>query len=577
MKTRMIAGLVAMAGLASGAMAQVTISQVYGGGGNSGSMWQRDYVELRNNGTSAVSIAGWSLQYAGATAAFSTANTVVFPSGAMIGPGGYFLVALSQGTGGTTPLPTPDFDGVATGTGAILMSGTNGKVALVNTSTVLATCTDASIVDLVGYGTANCSETAATAALSNTSAAVRNTNGCTDTNNNSADFTIVGSNGFTPRNSQSPAFFCPGFPDCNNNGIPDSQDIGSGTSQDCNQDGVPDECQITGNDCNANGILDACEMAGNDCNNNGVLDACELATGQLTDVNNNGTPDACEGAVVVVANDNVTVQPAGIRPGGNGTSFMNVEGTSYAQFTSYGGLRWDVSAAVAAFNTQYGVGGWELTDAYLALTQSNAAFTFDGPVDLFVSNNDAQDFTVPGGTTPNANTVYGNFPTDFADALLIQQYNFVRGTGGPGGGGSGTREGYLLYQLGGSNNSAQAQVGAEINIGSGMLTLLLHSGVTPQFPAPDGDPFTAATYAGRTHSTYRGPSLVMWAQARTPQCDPDVNQDGNVDQDDVAYLINVVGGGPNDTGIDPDFNQDGNVDQDDVSALINVVAGGNCP
>ncbi|MFZ2873287.1 MAG: PKD domain-containing protein [Phycisphaerales bacterium] len=60
-------------------------------------------------------------------------------------------------------------------------------------------------------------------------------------------------------------------------------------------------------------------------------------------------------------------------------------------------------------------------------------------------------------------------------------------------------------------------------------------------------------------------------------CDPDVNQDGNVDQDDVTYLINVVGGGENPSGIDPDFNQDGNVDQDDVSALINVVAGGDCP
>ncbi|MCE7975161.1 MAG: hypothetical protein DYG92_12690 [Leptolyngbya sp. PLA1] len=60
-------------------------------------------------------------------------------------------------------------------------------------------------------------------------------------------------------------------------------------------------------------------------------------------------------------------------------------------------------------------------------------------------------------------------------------------------------------------------------------------------------------------------------------CDPDLNQDGNVDQDDVAYLINVVGGGENPTGIDPDFNGDGNVDQDDVSAHIDVVAGGGCP
>jgi hypothetical protein len=60
-------------------------------------------------------------------------------------------------------------------------------------------------------------------------------------------------------------------------------------------------------------------------------------------------------------------------------------------------------------------------------------------------------------------------------------------------------------------------------------------------------------------------------------CDPDLNQDGNVDQDDIAYLINVISGGENPTGIDPDFNLDGNVDQDDVSALINVVAGGACP
>lgn len=60
-------------------------------------------------------------------------------------------------------------------------------------------------------------------------------------------------------------------------------------------------------------------------------------------------------------------------------------------------------------------------------------------------------------------------------------------------------------------------------------------------------------------------------------CYPDVNYDGNVDQDDVAYLIDVIGGGDNSNAIDPDFNHDGNADQDDISALINVVAGGECP
>ena len=62
-----------------------------------------------------------------------------------------------------------------------------------------------------------------------------------------------------------------------------------------------------------------------------------------------------------------------------------------------------------------------------------------------------------------------------------------------------------------------------------------------------------------------------------PGCDPDVNQDGNADQGDIDYLINVVAGGENTTNIDPDFNRDGNSDQGDIDTLINVIAGGICP
>lgn len=60
-------------------------------------------------------------------------------------------------------------------------------------------------------------------------------------------------------------------------------------------------------------------------------------------------------------------------------------------------------------------------------------------------------------------------------------------------------------------------------------------------------------------------------------CDPDANQDGNVDQGDVDYLVNVIAGGSNPAVFDPDFNRDGNVDQGDVSSLLDVVAGGACP
>ncbi|MBI1190574.1 MAG: hypothetical protein GC200_07865 [Tepidisphaera sp.] len=60
-------------------------------------------------------------------------------------------------------------------------------------------------------------------------------------------------------------------------------------------------------------------------------------------------------------------------------------------------------------------------------------------------------------------------------------------------------------------------------------------------------------------------------------CDPDVNQDGVADQGDVDYLINVVAGGENPTGVNPDFNNDGVADQGDIDALVNVIAGGQCP
>ena len=78
------------------------------------------------------------------------------------------------------------------------MSATSGKAALVNNSTALSGTCPTGMVDLVGFGTANCFEGTATASLSNTTAALRNGGGATDTDNNSADFTIGAPN---PRNS----------------------------------------------------------------------------------------------------------------------------------------------------------------------------------------------------------------------------------------------------------------------------------------------------------------------------------------------------------------------------------------
>lgn len=72
--------------------------------------------------------------------------------------------------------------------------------------------------------------------------------------------------------------------------------------------------------------------------------------------------------------------------------------------------------------------------------------------------------------------------------------------------------------------------------------------------------------------------LEAWmATLAPPPCDPDFNADGNSDQDDLRYLVEVLGGGDNPTQRDPDFNGDGNADQDDVGALVQALSGGGCP
>lgn len=60
-------------------------------------------------------------------------------------------------------------------------------------------------------------------------------------------------------------------------------------------------------------------------------------------------------------------------------------------------------------------------------------------------------------------------------------------------------------------------------------------------------------------------------------CDPDLNKDGNIDQTDVDFLLNLIAGGDNPDAIDPDFNKDGNADTYDIDALVNTLAGGGCP
>lgn len=162
----------------------VVISQIYGGGGNSGAVYNRDYVELYNPHTQSFDLTGWSLQYAS-----STGDGWEFtrqPLGGSIGPGEYYLISLASGGAPGAPLPAANISG------DINMSGTTGKIALVsNFDPLEGSCpiSDPDLVDFVGYGSsANCSETTNAPAPSNTNAIFRKSDGATDTDNNGADF-----------------------------------------------------------------------------------------------------------------------------------------------------------------------------------------------------------------------------------------------------------------------------------------------------------------------------------------------------------------------------------------------------
>ena len=176
---------------------QIVISQVYSGGGNTSATYRNDFVELFNRGTTAVNLTGWSLQYASATGTSWSSHTNL--SGT-IQPGHYFLIAEASSDSRGAVLPAVD------ATGSINFSTTSGKVVLVSNTTTIPSGTAnpsglASVIDLVGYGSANGYEgPGAAPALSVSTAALRAGGGTTDTDYNTADFSTATP---APRNSAS--------------------------------------------------------------------------------------------------------------------------------------------------------------------------------------------------------------------------------------------------------------------------------------------------------------------------------------------------------------------------------------
>ncbi|GAA1896221.1 lamin tail domain-containing protein [Lapillicoccus jejuensis] len=207
----------------------VVVSEVYGGGGNTGAPYKNDFVELYNTGTTAVDLSTWSVQYGSATGSSYALTRLT----GTIAPGAYYLVAEAAGTGTAPALPTPD------ATGTLAMSGTAGKIALVSNQTVLACGADcdgaAGVVDFVGYGGANdYAGTGPTGVLSNTTSAQRTITPFANTGDNSKDFTVAAP---TPKAAPGSTGGGGGGTDCGVTPLPTECTPGPATIQDVQGDG----------------------------------------------------------------------------------------------------------------------------------------------------------------------------------------------------------------------------------------------------------------------------------------------------------------------------------------------------
>src|SRR5438552_1087005 len=210
----MVVALVPFSRTAEALSTSVVISQVYGGGGNSGAQFTNDFIELFNRGGASIDLSGWSVQYTSATGPgnFGSAANLITPLTGTIAPGQYVLIQEAAGTTPVAALPAPD----VTDATPINMGAAGGKVVLVNTtsplgcnggSTPCSAAAVATIVDLIGYDGANFFEGATAPTLSNTTAAFRKNAASPRRDNTATDFEALAP---APRNSASPVHFCTG-------------------------------------------------------------------------------------------------------------------------------------------------------------------------------------------------------------------------------------------------------------------------------------------------------------------------------------------------------------------------------
>lgn len=165
------------------------ISQVYTGGGTQGASYKSKYIQILNATGESVNLKGWSIQYASDNGNFTGICT--FPEERSFLNNRTLFIELYKGDSGNADIPKPEFSCVDNGS-AIKAASTSGIIVLTSNDTKLSTYADlkkGAYVDGVGYGKAVWYEgSEAAKSLNGITELVRVGKGCTDTDDNAADF-----------------------------------------------------------------------------------------------------------------------------------------------------------------------------------------------------------------------------------------------------------------------------------------------------------------------------------------------------------------------------------------------------
>ena len=204
-----------------------------------------------------------------------------------------------------------------------------------------------------------------------------------------------------------------------------------------------------------------------------------------------GAAAAARADFTVLATNNATVQPAGLRNGPNGQRFFNMEGSSNGAFASFG---------VADFTAPAGVRVDSISSLTLTLVQDNAAFTHNGALNFYLTQDTAtNDVATTPPAPPNTALTFqaGSLPdgigTQLSPRFLLGSGTFTQGT--TGNEGSGTVDVFTFNFA--ATSALAAYLKGQINSGGDIRVII----------AP-GDATVAATYAGFRDTSFSGPRLT---------------------------------------------------------------------